>query len=228
LDAERIPALLDAFFSIVPQEAWTAIADAVGRALSTHEPLPGPEPCSVEITRFDIAGTPFDRPDPPDPDSIRALGRQRLGADNPHVLAFARSREKAIVIVAESRRPDRVLDGVMRQLKDAAETQFSRTRPAVLAVQFVDLSADEMLELAHADSSDPAHASGLQLASSAFLDSPKRDHIHTVVYRALGTPSRTTSRRGDVIEQAVAESAPSYVFRNPGHPLAADARYRAF
>jgi hypothetical protein len=209
-------------------ERQGAIADTVGRALSTLEPFPGPEPCSVEITRFDTTGTPFDRPDLPDQDSIRAFARERLGADNPHILAFGRPREKAIVVVTESRRSDRILRGIMRQLKEAAETQFSRARPAVLAVQFVDISADEMLELARADSSDPARASGLQLASSAFLDSPKRDHIHTVVYRALGTASRTTSRREDVIEQAVSESAPSYVFRNPNHPLATDARYRAF
>jgi hypothetical protein len=182
----------------------------------------------VELTRFDIAGTPFNGTGPPDQDDIQAFARQQLGADNTSVLALVRPRQKAIVVVAESRRPDRVLRGITRQLKDAAQTQFSRTRPAVLAVQFVDLSAGEMLELARADSSDPARASGLQLASSAFLDSPKRDHIHTVVYRALGTPSRTTSHRGDVVEQAVAESAPSYVFRNPGHPLATDARYRAF
>jgi hypothetical protein len=205
-----------------------AIADAVGRALTTLKPFAGPEPCSVDISKFDIDGSPFEGVGPVCKEDILAFARQRLGTGNPHVLALGRPRKKAIVVVAGSRRPDRVLDGVMRQLKDAAENQFTRTRPAVLAVQFVDLSADEMLEVSRADSSDPARASGLQLASSAFLDSPKRGHIHTIVYRALGTPSRTTSRRADVIEQAVAESAPSYVFRNPGHPLATDARYGAF
>lgn len=53
------------------------------------------------------------------------------------MFAAFRPRRGAIIIMIESSQPDRVVAGVLRELKDAARTQFTTTRPAVLVAQFL-------------------------------------------------------------------------------------------
>jgi hypothetical protein len=98
----------------------------------------------------------------------------------PSVIFFSPS-ERALVLVMKSDKPDEVLDGMRRQLREAAKTQFTGTRPACLAAQLHDLTADQMAELAHLDSSWRGNATGLQQMTSDFLRSFSGSHIHTVV-----------------------------------------------
>jgi hypothetical protein len=67
---------------------------------------------------------------------------------------------QALVLAIESRKPDRVLAGIRRQLRDTAEDQFGGERPGIICVQFHDLSADELQELGEADSTDRETATG--------------------------------------------------------------------
>jgi hypothetical protein len=134
---------------------------------------------------------------------------------------FSPARSAAILLL-ESGKSDEVLKGMRHQLREAAKGQFSRTRPAVLAVQLHDLTADQLADLAHSDSQWRGNATGLQIMTSDFLQSPSRSHIHTVVYRShsvLGDQPLDSTRRAEGI---------AYLIRNGFHPLHNDTRYAAF
>ena len=127
----------------------------------------------------------------------------------------------AIVVVVDSQKRDRVVGELVRGLKEAAK-QFSRRRPGLLVVQFLEIDPQGMLVLAQHDSHDPSKASALQLATNILLQGPERLHVHTVVYRSHGTLI------ANEVERGVQEQGYTYSFVNPAHPEAGDLRYRPF
>jgi hypothetical protein len=197
------------------------VAANVKAALMGGAP-PSPEVCETDVRAFDLAASPFPVPEPTDvtKEKVRGFVDEQLGLSNVSTFSLSAPGKGALVVVVTSRKPDRVIGELVRTLKDAAKGQFSRRRPAVLAVQFLELEAEDMLELARQDSHDPAKARALQRATSLFFESPGRAHMHTVVYRSHGT---LTSTGLDVQERG-----PTYTFTNPAHPYAEDPRCRPF
>ena len=116
----------------------------------------------------------------------------------------------------------------MRDLKTAAKTQFTGERPAVLVVQFLELSAANLLELASHDTTDPAKAPALQLASNLFFENPARSHIHTLVHRAQSELRVSVATSADRVDHSYQEQGPTYAFKNPNHPFRDDPRYSLF
>ena len=210
-----LPARLPADHAALESIAASAVA-----AFRNTSP-PTATACPIELRTFDMTASPFSRRQPDDvtQDDVRQFVEEQIGLSNVHTCVRLSPGRCAIVVVVDSQKHDRVVTELVRNLKAAAE-QFSRQRPALLVVQFLDLEADAMTELAHHDSNDPAKASALQRATSLFLLSPERSHILTVVYRSHGTLT--------IGGMGIQEQGPTYRFTNSAHPKAADPKYLPF
>ncbi len=180
------------------------------------------EHCSVEVRDFEMAQSPFNdaggnvRRDKVDEFVARHTGRSNC----PAILLFSPGTS-ALVLVLKSEKPDDVLDGMRRQLRDGAKRQFTGTRPAYLTAQLQDLTADQMGEMADSDSPWRGNATPLQQMTSDFLYNPSGSHIHSVVYRSH---SMLASERNGI----TGADGLAYVINNGLHPLARDQQYAIF
>jgi hypothetical protein len=181
-----------------------------------------PQPAyALDVRQFELAKSPFAQSEPVTEDAVRAFVDTLFGEANVHAFAAVRPTQAAIVVVVDSQQRDRVLGKLVRDLKEAAADQFSGTRAGALVVQFLELDAEALLQVARRDSTDPSRASALQIATNVFFNTPARAHVHTVVYRSHGVLMETPL--GGVQEQG-----PTYSFTNPHHPCAVDRRYQLF
>jgi hypothetical protein len=198
------------------------IEQALSTGLQAGNALTKSDECEIEITDFAIAESPFNVAGPHDISrkALEDFSRAKFGRVNKEMMIVFSPGKRAVIALVESAQPDEVLKGVARQLRDTAKRQFTGTRPGIIAVQFQELSADAMENLARKDSSSRVNANGLQIVTADFLDSPKRAHIHTVVYRSHGRMTRA----GNTITGA----GPAYFIRNPGNACYGDVRARAF
>ena len=105
---------------------------------------------------------------------------------------------------------------ILKNLKNDAKRQFSRKRPAFLCVHFADLTQEQLLDLANAEQAGTE--TGLQRMSSILLQ--KRPHLHTVAMMTDGEVKITKESSSGSIRTSIQETGPSYVYRNPDHPLA--------
>lgn len=206
------------------------IAQAIDAALRTGHAAEDPNRCGVSVEAFDLSTTPFRelKPTGTEAEWLRRFVAERTGSPSHHMFLAVRPTRAAILILVESREKDRVLRGLMDDLKAASRTQFTTRRPGILVVQFLELTADDLLDLAAHDSTDPRQASALQIASNVFFDNLDRSHIRTLVYRSHGVVRRSVSIRGDVIEKVLSAQGPTYSFRNPNSPVSGDPRYTVF
>lgn len=180
------------------------------------------EHCTVDVQEFAIASSPFCSMDVNeiDQESVRKFVAELTGNKNPTLMIVTNPGERAVLVVLESRQADAVLDGIRRQLRDASVNQFSKSRPACLVAQLHDLSDEQMLNIASADSSIRQRASGLQVMTSDLLQNPSRAHVHSIVYRACG--------KVVVKDGAISSSGATYIMKNAWHPMASDSRCSVF
>jgi len=116
-------------------------------------------------------------------------------------------RKHAILFLVTSREEDRVLASIYEQLKKAAKDQLEGSHPGLL--------------FSHIDEIEPAQwsslrsRSGLQRTTERLLESPLRDHLHSVIYSSTGDLIRkghgSTQEQGDTL-----------VFKDPKHPETED------
>jgi hypothetical protein len=211
------------------REFLSHVAETMRSVIRTERSV-DTDQCSVEFREFDLALSPFGTSDPAavTMDAVQAFLERETGNSNHHVFFGYRPGKVAVAFVVESRKPDRVVRGLMHDLKTSARAQFTKRRPGVLVVQFLELSAAELLNVASHDSSERSRAPAIQIATNLFFDNPDRGHIHTLVYRAQGTLHKSVSVGQDRIERSYQEQGPTYGFKNPNHPLAGDPRYSLF
>jgi hypothetical protein len=182
--------------------------------------------CEVQVVEFDVATSPFSvQPAHLTREAIAEFVQAQLGRDNKEMMILFSPGKQAVVTLVESAKPDQVLKGVYRQLREAAMKQFTKTRPGILSVQFQDLSAEDIVAIGRADTTDRNRATGLQLMTSHFLNSPNRGHIHTVAYRSHGKLVVHDEGGGQKSHRA---QGISYFIRNPHNPFYDDPRSRAF
>lgn len=200
------------------------IASAVSNAVVSGVQTTQTPECTVEIEEFDLTPGPFaaSRPEEITRESIIDFVREKFGKSNPALMVLFCPRERAIIALVESARPNAVLKGIERQLRESSKGQFTTQRPGILAVQFQELTAQQLSELSQEGTLDPGTATSLRLMTSSFLGSPSRRHIHTVAYRSHGTLVFVESAG------ALTEQSPAYIFRNPNNPLYDDPRLRVF
>lgn len=204
-------------------EQHRGIERALRTALLSGNSVNETEYCAVRVSDFVVNESPFIKtPEHLSKRAIQQFVEERTGRKNtPLTIMFSPGRSAAILLL-ESKKSDDVLKGMRHQLREAAKGQFSKTRPAVLAVQLHDLTADQLADMTHSDSSWRGNATGLQIMTSDFLQSPSRSHIHTVVYRShslLSEQNLDGTKRADGI---------AYLIKNRFHPLHNDIRYAAF
>jgi hypothetical protein len=77
----------------------------------------------------------------------------------------------AAVVVLQSEKPDTVVEGLYRQLRDSARRQFSGHRPAVLCVRLRDLSAPQLIALAS------ERVNGLATVTTRLFAADDRAHL---------------------------------------------------
>ena len=109
----------------------------------------------------------------------------------------------AVIMLMESEKPDRVIDGIYRQLKGSAGRQFLGKRPAVLCVRLRDINARQLVNFAN------DRTNGLALIATRLLRADTRSHIAGISYIS---PSETLSRSA---ANAVQDRGTAYYFPNP-------------
>src|SRR5260370_8171735 len=121
----------------------------------------------------------------------------------------------AAVLVVQSATVDRVVDGIYRQLKQSAKSQFSGSLPAVLYVQLRDVMGPQLRRLG----AEPVNGLGA-IATRLFLGE-SRDHLAGICFVAPAGPfTRTHSLEGHIMKTNHQDVGLAYVFLNPKHPSA--------
>ncbi len=204
-------------------EQHRGIEQTLRAGLLSGDALTRSEHCDIRVLDFSIQESPFKKP-PEDlcNEEIQHFVLERTGRkDSTLIMMFSPGR-RAVVLSLSSNKSDDVLKGIRYQLRESAKGQFTKTRPAILAVQLQDLTAEQLADLAQSDSSWRGNATGLQIMTSDFLQSPSRAHIHSVVYRSHST---LKSDRQNGIKTA---DGIAYIIKNSYHPLYKDARCSVF
>lgn len=203
------------------REDHRKIASAVTSALLSGGEASS-ETCSVRVYDFSISGSPFDIAAESNLSKLAVsdLIYRLTGQRNTNSMTLFSPGKRAVVLVLDSMKQDKVLDAIRAVLRESALGQFTKTRPGVLAVQLHDLSEAQFRELAGADSSDRQSATGVQRMTSDLLYSPTRAHVHSVVYSGHG------SLVGSGAEMT--SSAMAYFIVNQNHHLARDPAYSVF
>lgn len=170
---------------------------------------------SISIEEFDERDIPFERPRAVTEEKLGTFLKERFGLDNVNVAFRWALRQGAAIFVIKSASPDRVADGIYRQLKSSAETQFSGTRPAMLCVQLRDLSASQLRDLANAS------PNGIEAIAARLFSGIHRSHLVGVSFVAYeGALTAKQFEFGDLRRTSYQDVGAAYVFANPRHPAA--------
>jgi hypothetical protein len=143
---------------------------------------------------------------------------ERLGRVNREVVCLgSRQEHAAVVAIISSREPDKVADGIYRALKGSAAAQFSGTNPVLLATNLLDVTPNQLRELASGQSA-------LGAISNRLFAGKDREHLFGVAFvspadvpEAIDTYGAALSSRGMAL-----------FFRHEDHPLSQDPRLVLF
>jgi hypothetical protein len=206
-----IPAALHA-----REDYMMGVATLANAAAQQEQTLSTDGIATVGVTRFQLEQGPFHHQRRPTQIELANFIDQSTGNSNPHAISIHRPGEAAVVITIDSNRPDKVVEGIYRSLKDSAERQFTRTRPAVLAVQLTDLINSQLIGLA-------AREHGLAAIAHRLFAGSDRQHLFGVAFLS---PSRSLTETSLADQQAarIQNHGSAVLFRNHKHPLAADSR----
>ncbi|QIM50044.1 hypothetical protein G9Q38_13115 [Pusillimonas sp. DMV24BSW_D] len=199
------------------------IKNTVRTGLLRGEATTQTEHCTVRTWDFSIKDSPFNKPpEKLDRDEIDLFVETRTARSNANLMILFSWGQRAVILSVSSEKTDEVLDGMRRQLREAVKGQFSRRRPAMLAVQLHALTANELVNLAQSDSTSRTMATGLQIMTSDLMQRPSSAHIHTIVYRSHITVNKSA------VDGTTNGNGPSYLIKNPTHALYGDLRYGIF
>ena len=119
-----------------------------------------------------------------------------------------------------------MMGSLVRQLKQFVKHQFTGTRTAVICVRFSDITEQGLQEIAEQDRS--GQPSALQIATSHLLSRDDWTQAHTVAYFTPGHLIMSRAAYGQKVTSSVQERGQCYIFKNPHHELAGDARLVIF
>jgi hypothetical protein len=209
----------------------SAVATSIGQALETVRGADSAA-CTVSYHELPILGSPFDCESPPriKEDDVIDYCNRMIGDEVGRTIMTFSPRQSATIIAVRSMQPNHPLKAVYRSLTEAAR-QLSGSRPGVICIQFKNMTSTELRDLA-ASPQQSGEASGIQLMTAKFCDSPAHNHVHTIAYVAPGTfvrhQSLTLDTQGVMRTTRFSEDASSYVFTNKSHPDFSDPRYGIF
>lgn len=199
------------------------IAACVSRGVVSGATITHTQACEVEVLDFPIATSPFVVDDPAklSRHSVEKFIHARLGRSNHNLMIMFSPGRRAVVALVESAKPDEVLKGIYRQLRESSKGQFTRNRPGHLAIQIQDLTAAQMEALARNVASMSGQPIGLQVMTTSLLQSTNRTHIHSVAYRSHGSVTQPQGQPGTFAAQGI-----GFFVRNPSSPYYDDSRLR--
>jgi hypothetical protein len=214
------------------REFMAAVGTLIVEALSKSRDVAGAEPCSVTYRELSITGSPFDceRSARINESDVIDYCNRVIGDEIGHTIMTFAPRRSATVIALRSAKPNTFLQGLYRNLREAASKQLSRTRPGIICVQ-LHVTSTQLREIA-ANSPQVGKPSGIQLMTAKFFDSHERNHVHTVAYTAPGNfvqrQTLNLDTQGIIKTTKIGEDAVSYFFINKGHQKVSDPRYEVF
>lgn len=206
-----------------------AITAAVVKVCLTGVPL-ATNDCEVTLSEFAIQESMFDPASrQPDTRIVRQYLKDQFFIVNTNMMVLGVHGRGMLAVSIESRQSDTVLDNLFDELSDSAAKQLSKTRPGVLCVQFIDLTDAQVRRLG-SSSNNPVLASPSRILrdASRFLDSERRSHVHSIVFRGVGGVAQESDVQGDVLTQQTQEVGAALIVTNDNHPLARDRRYATF
>lgn len=150
----------------------------------------------------------------PEPDGLESGARELLeksygSAGNRHLIAHLSPRHGLLAIGVESKKPDIMVEMLAADAKAAAD-QCSRDRPAVIMIQLVDITPDELTTLSQTKS-------GIQYIVHEIFKDDRRAHIHAIVFTLPATITPHQLLRGNIV------SGVERVFYNPSPKFPGDA-----
>lgn len=205
-------------------EQHRGIADAMERALTAGHSVHEETLCKITVEKFSIADSPFSTSAPEEitDDQIENYMKDRFGIEDRNLLTVWNPSQGVISVLIESEKPDAVLKGIVRQLKDSSRDQLTGRRPGVLCVYFADFTEEELLSLARHEEA----GTGLQAGATHILE--RRPNVHTLAFTAAGTVTVRRAQQGNLRRTTTQEIGPAYTFFNPNHPQFEDSRYKVF
>lgn len=202
----------------------SAIVATLREALRERQEITNSEVSTVSITQFNIDNTLLDE-DPPGEDFERRLSdyvENNFNIPHCHMFFLIRPTHGAVITTIESEKPDRVVRGIVQQLKDSSRDQLTAGRSGALFVHLGDVTEAQLLDIAEGDQ----QPSSLKLAANHILE--RRPHLHTLAFMTSGsvTLREFVSEHEKRVE--VQELGSAYVFMNPEHSHANDSRFALF
>src|SRR5690606_13982832 len=106
-----------------------------------------------------------------------------------------------VMVAVESLQKDAVVSGLVRELKDSVKGQFAGTRPDIICVKFVDITQQQLLEIAEQDNTE--QPTSLKLATNYLLKRSDWSTIHTLAYLTPGHGFASRRIRGEIATDSV-------------------------
>jgi hypothetical protein len=190
------------------QELAAKTKSAIGDALARGTPIElSKARGKIRISAFDLTQSPFRQQSAVSESDLSVfLTKTLLLPENLNAVSYYVPGRGAVIMMMESEKPDRVVDGIYRQLKGSAVRQFSGKRPAVLCVRLRDINATQLARLAS------ERTNGLAMIATRLLRADNRSHIGGISYIS---PSGTLSRSAP---GALRDRGTAYYFPNPKNP----------
>lgn len=154
----------------------------------------------------------------------RAVARQyladRFGIENREMCFVGSPSGGVIGVSLESRRPDKVLQGIGRQLRDSAKSQFTRSRAGILSVQLYAISHDDLLRLGRDSGGSERPSTGFDYLAHEIFRGESTAHMLALAFRSHEPIVSSGEIRGHVLQQTHQASGHCYVSTNMSHPFA--------
>jgi hypothetical protein len=194
-----------------------AVARVVSDAIAQNESLSAAKIADVALGEFNLHDEPTLFTKAPTEQAVQRIA-ERLGRANQHLVWLGSPDQRAAVIAfVSSRKPDKVVDGIYRALKKSADGQFSGTNPALLATNLLDLTPNQLRELA----SGP---SALRDISNRLFGGEHRKHLFGVAFVSPADMPEAI----DIHGAALTSRGMALLFRREDHPLSQDPRLALF
>lgn len=142
-------------------------------------------------------------------DPLTRSALQELGIQPDRTFVLKNSIGTVIVAV-RSELPDRSQDRLYEQLKRSAESQFSRTRPAILAVELRDLDADQIRDMA------TRRGSWLPQVAGRLLAATSRHHVIGLGFMAAASELSDVGSSGSS-DSSLQNRGTVWLFNNAQH-----------
>jgi hypothetical protein len=192
-----------------------SLARQIGVALRRNNGSTSKEGFSISFYLFDINDSPFATSSRIADDFIRNFVLKKFNLQNVNAVTRYSPGLGAVILVIRSEKPDHVVEGIYRQLRDSANRQFSTRRPAVLCVQLRDMTATQLHNL-HKES-----INGLREIATRLFHGDNRSHLAGLSFVATsGTMSMSRSISDGMLHTSHQDIGAAYTFGNPGNPSA--------